>query len=142
MGDPVTESLVGAYVLMGQPLFKFSEPTGYPDAMEPWQATNSRVGSWRFLNSLVVQDLGGQFLLDGLGQTPVDVRSANELADFWIDRILGRSISTEDRGEIVDFMAQGIDPAFNLPLDTDTSVQDRLRAMVGLILMAPEFLWR
>jgi hypothetical protein len=77
-----------------------------------------------------------------IAQTPAGVRSANQLADFWIDRIYGRSIPTEERLEIVDFMAQGHGPDFALPLDSDEDTRDRLRSMVGLLFMAPSFLWR
>jgi hypothetical protein len=51
-------------------------------------------------------------------------------------------MTPSDRLEIVDFMAQGHGPDFALPLDSDEDTQDRLRSMVGLLFMAPSFLWR
>ena len=73
---------------------------------------------------------------------PTATRTANELADFWINRILGRPMPAAERHEIVEFMAQGHNPDFDLPLDSDDDTQDRLRSMVGLIFMSPSFLWR
>ena len=39
-------------------------------------------------------------------------------------------------------MAQGANPSFDLPIDTDPDTRERLQAMLGLIFMAPEFLRR
>jgi hypothetical protein len=99
--------------------------------------------SWRFNNWLIdFDDTNDNFYLDVLGQTPGTTRSANELADFWINRILGYPMPVGDRHEIVQFMAQGHNPDSDLPVDTDEDTRDRLRSMVGLILMSPAFQWR
>ncbi len=101
-----------------------------------------RVMSWRLCAWLVdFYNDNDQFYLNILGQTPTSARSANELADFWIDRILGRAMDPVERQEIVDFMAQGFNPDFDLDF-SDEDTQDRLRSMVGLIFMSPDFLWR
>jgi hypothetical protein len=39
-------------------------------------------------------------------------------------------------------MAQGHNPDYDLPVATDEDVQDRLRSMVALIMMSPDFQWR
>ena len=99
--------------------------------------------SWRLTNWLIdVEDGGGNYRLDMLAATPPAVRSAHDLVDFWIDRVLGRTMSAAARQELVEFMAQGVNPDFDLPLDTDPELQSRLQAMVGLIFMAPEFFRR
>ncbi len=89
-----------------------------------------------------VEDAGDNHLLDVVGQTPVDVRTAYELADFWIDRVLGRPMPVAERLEIVEFIAQGHNPNSDLPVASDWDTQERLRSMVGLIFMSPSFLWR
>jgi hypothetical protein len=89
-----------------------------------------------------VEDDADNFILDVIGQTPSGARSANELADFWIERILGRPMPDSERTEIVEFMAQGHHPDNDLPVGDDWDTQERLRAMVGLIFMSPSFLWR
>ena len=99
--------------------------------------------TWRLANWLIdFHDSNDNYYLNILGQTPGNVRSSNELADFWINRILGYSMTPADRVQIVQFMAQGHNPDADLPLDTDEDTRDRLRAMVGLILMSPTFQWR
>ena len=97
---------------------------------------------WRICGWLIdFQDDNDNHYLDVVAQTPPAVRSANALADFWIDRILHRSMAGADRDQIVQFMAQGLNPDFDLDLG-DENTRDRLRSMVGLLLMSPDFLWR
>jgi len=138
-----TDSLLWLYDQAGQPLFSWRAPDGYSDVKEDWQSTTPRVHLWRVCNWLVdVEDALDNHLMDVVAQTPAGVRSANELADHWINRILGRPLPAVDRLEIVDFMAQGFNPSLDLPIDSDSNTQERLRAMVGLIFMTPSFLWR
>jgi len=126
----------------GQRLFGWPAPNGYPDVRGAWKSMTPRVMSWRLCGWLIefTDDLDNYYL-DVVAQTPGHVRSANELADFWIRRILGRPMEIEDSQEVVQFMAQGINPDFDLNLG-DERTQERLRSMVGLIFMSPEFLWR
>jgi hypothetical protein len=142
-GNSNTETFEWLYYNTGQYLFSWHPPNGYPDMAEAWVSTSPRVMCWRLCNWLVdVDDGAGNYLLDTLAQTPPDIRSANGLADFWIDRVFGHSVSDADRQELVDFMAQGHNAYFDLPLDSDPDTRERLQAMVGLIIMSPEFLWR
>lgn len=137
------DDLLWQYDQAGQPLFSWRAPNGYPDHKEDWQSATPRVMSWRLCNWLVdVESAGGQHFADVVAQTPPGVRSASEIADFWIDRVLGRPMPPADRQRIVDFMAQGHNPSFDLPLDSDWDTQERLRSMVALICMSPSFLWR
>jgi uncharacterized protein (DUF1800 family) len=143
LDDGDSNSFLWLYGNIGQDLYYWRSPDGYPDFKEAWQSTTSMVMRWRMFNWLVdVTDDAGNYRLDILGQTPEDVRSPNALADLWITRILGRTMDAADRQRIVEFMAQGRNPDYDLPLDTDVYVQARLRAMIGLILMSPEFQWR
>ncbi len=142
MDDSDTSSFLSRYDDTGQELFNWPAPNGYPDVRGAWQSMTPRVSTWRLCNWLIdFDDADDNYYLDVLGQTPVTVRSPNELADFWIQRILYRPMDPADRNEIVQFMAQGINPDFDLNFD-DGDTLDRLRAMVGLLLMSPDFLWR
>ena len=78
---------------------------------------------------------------DAVADTPDGVQTSDALADFWIERLLGRPMKTEDRHEIVAFMAVGRDPEIPLSL-ADDEVRRRVRTMIGLIAMSPEFYWR
>jgi hypothetical protein len=83
---------------------------------------------------------GASFYLDVATQTPVAVRSANQITDFWIDRVFCRPLSAPERAAAVAFMAQGLDPTLALPWND--SVRNRVRALVGLLFWSPEFLYR
>ncbi len=140
--DDRTDSLLWRYDAAGQPLFAWHPPNGYPDAKGAWISSSPRVLGWRVANWLSEVEDAGVYRLDLLGATPPGVRSASELADFWIDRVLGTTMPAEERDEVVEFMAQGVNPDLDLPLDDDDDVQSRLRAMIGLIFMSPGYLWR
>ncbi len=127
----------------GHHLFDWHPPNGYPDFKVAWQSTTPRVMSWRLVNWLVdSEDDLANYYMDLVGATPVGVRSANAIVDFWVDRVFGRTIEPVNRAEFVDFMAQGFLPNLDLPLDTDADTQSRLRSLVALMFMSPEFLWR
>jgi len=137
-----TNSFIWRYDQAGQRLFSWPAPNGYPDSLGAWKSMTPRVGSWRLSNSLIeFTDDFDNYYLDVVAQTPGTVRSANELVDAWSDRILGRPMPPAEREEVVQFMAQGFNPDFDLDLN-DEATQERLRSMVGLIFMSPEFLWR
>lgn len=137
-----TSDFLWRYYGTGQWPYGWPAPNGYPDVRGAWKSMTPRVMSWRLCGWLVDWDNDAdKYYINVLGQTPTSVRSATALADFWIDRILGREMEPDDRQEIVDFMAQGINPDFDLDF-SDEDTTDRLRSMVALIFMSPEFLWR
>ncbi len=143
LGDDATNYFLYAFYMTGQPLFSWHPPNGYPDVKVAWNTTSPRVMCWRLANTLIM--LKGEdedFYFDAFGQTPADVRSAQALVSFWTERILGRPAAGPEEAELVDFMAQGHNPEYDLPLDTDDYTQDRLRALIALIFMSPSFLWR
>jgi uncharacterized protein (DUF1800 family) len=143
LDDDDTGTLLWRYDQVGQPLFAWRAPNGFPDHKDDWQSATPRVMGWRLMNWLIdVRNDNDVYRLNVIDQTPSSVRTANEIANFWIGRILGRPMPAAERYEIVEFMAQGHNPDFDLPLDTDEDTRDRLRSMVGLIFMSPSFLWR
>lgn len=152
--EPDTSSLLSRLSKTGQNLFSRVPPDGYPDRTAAWISTNTRVQCWRLAGWLVDQDIDGvggtdDFRLDVIGVThaafppvlpdPVPRATTDDLVDFWIERILGRTLPAVEREEIVDFMAAGANPGFLLDL-TQSNVKSRLRSMVALVLMTPEFL--
>ena len=131
------------YGQTGHQLFRWRAPNGYPDYLDDWISASPRVQTWRLTNWLTVAESDLEVpVFDPVAQTPAGVRSASQLADFWIDRLLGRPMTATTRAEVVAFMAQGRNPDFALPLDTDEDTRSRLVTMVGLIFLSPDFLWR
>ncbi|MEM8994600.1 MAG: DUF1800 domain-containing protein [Acidobacteriota bacterium] len=141
--DGDSNSFLNRFNDCGQELFRWPAPNGYPDVRGAWQSNSPRALTWRLMQWLVDHDdSNGDLLLDVVGQTPNGVRSANAIVDFWIDRALGRAIPEATRQELVDFMGQGFNPDMDLPVDSDNDTADRVRSLVGLIMMTPYFLWK
>ena len=129
--------------MMGQPIFERRSPDGYPDVKEAWANSMSILYRWNMAvgiaDNWMDDDQGRTMQTDVYGQTPVEIRTANGLADFWILRLLGRAISDEGRAAIAAVMAQEYGADEPLP---DDHVQYVLPAMIEVILMSPEFQWK
>jgi hypothetical protein len=123
---------------LGQPLFEWAAPNGYPDVHRAWTGTSVTLYRWNLVNYFVggwVDDV----TVDVPAQMPAALRTANAITDWWLARLLGRPIHAEDRAELVQFMAQGHNPDYNLPQD---QITERAPRLVELILMFPDFQWR
>ncbi len=143
LDDSQSDSFMSRIAATGQDPFSHRAPNGYADAQEHWLSTTPLIMTWRMVNWMTSsRDSNDVYMMPILQDTPPNVVTANQLADFWIDRLLNRPLSADERKEVVDFMGAGSNPDLALDLAGDTSVQDRLRSMVGLILLSPEFLWR
>jgi uncharacterized protein (DUF1800 family) len=130
--------------LMGQPLFERRSPDGYPDIKEAWANSMSLLYRWNFAvgiaeNWMDDEDQQRVIKTDILGQTPPEIRTAESLADFWIQRLLGRPMAEADRQAVISVMAQEYGPQEQLPEDHVAYV---LPGMVEVILMSPEFQWK
>lgn len=79
------------------------------------------------------------FKTDVYNQTPAEIRTAEGLADFWINRLLGRTLSDTDRSAVITVMAQEYGIQDQLPSD---HVQYVLPGMIEVILMSPDFQWK
>ncbi|MDO9302984.1 MAG: DUF1800 family protein, partial [Anaerolineales bacterium] len=130
--------------LMGQSIFDRRSPDGYPDVKEVWANSMSILFRWNFAvgiteNWLDDDEQGRAIRTDVYSQTPADLRTAESLADFWINRLLGRAMSDSDRAATIAVMAQEYGAQDPLP---DDHVQYVLPAMVEVILMSPDFQWK
>ena len=141
-----SDSFGWRYDAMGQAMFNWRPPDGYPDRKENWSSTMPMLQRWRTCNWLMDGwKIGGDgadkndLRIDCRSQMPAGITTPNAIVDFWIDRILGQPMPAEERQAIVDFMAAGRNPESSLD---EKQITDRLRFMVGLILNAPAFQWR
>ncbi|MBI5822512.1 MAG: DUF1800 domain-containing protein [Chloroflexi bacterium] len=130
--------------MMGQPIFERRPPDGYPDVKEAWANSMSILYRWNMAvgiteNWMDDENLGLKMRTDVYAQTPTEIRTSAALADFWIQRLLGRTIAETDRAAIIAVMAQEYAPDEPLP---DDHVQYVLPAMVEVILMSPDFQWK
>lgn len=145
--DPVrqarqyTERLLRLYDDLGQPLFGWPAPDGYSDQASYWLNTNSVFKRWRLVNEAVAASENDAWIIDLETMVPDEVQSSHDYVDFWADRILGFELASATSEALVDFLAQGFDPTFALPIGDDET-DERKRALVALVFMTPEYLWR
>lgn len=133
------------YNAMGQALFNWRPPDGYPDVARSWNSTMPILQRWRFVNDILEWKIGGEgtdkdqrrIVVEGI--LPADLATPEEIVDFWSHRLLGYQLPTAERTEIVEFMAYGRGTTSDLPAD---QINERLRYMVALIFMSPSFQWR
>jgi uncharacterized protein (DUF1800 family) len=125
-------------------------PNGSPDTSLSWSGSNSYAMTWRLLNWLTEATENSAPLSPILAVTRSNVASwtANNLVTFWCQRILGYQPSAQRKQLLVSFMAQNGDPASYVIPDNDVWQQgdlkrhynhQRLRSLVSLILLSPEF---
>jgi uncharacterized protein (DUF1800 family) len=135
--------------------YNWAAPNGYPDTGVAWSGANSLAMTWKLLNWLTETSEAGVPLSPIVATTrsgvPASQWTANTLVAFWCDRLLGYQPEPARRQVLVNFMAQNGDPASYLITDTDAwAINDlkrhynhqRLRSLVSLILMSPEFMAR
>ncbi len=140
-----TDSFLWSYDSIGQPLFSWRPPNGYPDDRAAWTGTMPMLQRWRHCNWLFSWKIGGEgpdaetYRLRPETQMPANYQTPTAIVDYWSRRILGRRLPEHERQVVVDFMASGRNPDFELPAG---QIEERLRQMVALICMSPSFQWR
>lgn len=136
-----SEFFMSLFAQAGQPLFRWTTPDGYPDTREKWIGSNAFVGRWRIANWLCeVKNWWDKSYqpFDPFAQMPATVRSSAQIADYWIQRILGRPLNPRARQEVVEFMARGRDPETAWRGFDDAQLRERVWGTLALILNAPE----
>ncbi|MFP4439340.1 MAG: DUF1800 domain-containing protein [Chloroflexaceae bacterium] len=134
--------------------FSWPTPTGHPDTMEYWLSTGTLLGTWRFIQTLPESWLESG-TIDLEGEMPADVRTSRQMVDFWIARLLGRSMAANSYTLLLDHMRAAID-ADDPPLSPDeppdgfgdeaewrqNAYRDRIKSLVFLICLSPDFMLR
>jgi hypothetical protein len=139
----ISDAFFWTFDRMGQSIFGCSTPNGYPDVKEAWLGTMSILHRWALCNALLggrISSNGITWSVDLVSQIPTTVQTPVAIADFWIQRLLGRPMyPSSTRDTIVDFIAQGRNSSFKM---TTAEIVDLLPRMVELIMMCPDFQWR
>ncbi len=152
IGDAKTDELFWRMGSTGNTPYEWPAPNGYPDVGVAWSGSNSYAMTWRVLNWVSETSDNNVPMAPILAITRTGLSSwtANNLVDFWCQRILGYLPAASRRQALVAFMAQN-GAATEVITDTDDWAasntkahynQQRLRSMVALILMSPEFMSR
>ena len=152
IGDAKSDELFWRMGSTGNTPYEWPAPNGYPDVGVAWSGSNSYAMTWRVLNWVSETSDNNVPMAPILATTRTGVSSwtANNLVDFWCQRILGYAPPAARRQALVTFMAQN-GAATEVIADTDDWAanntkahynQQRLRSMVALSLMSPEFMSR
>ncbi len=151
-----SNDFMGRLATTGHAPYDWAAPNGYPDVGVTWAGSNNMVTTWKMLSWLtetVDTDAALTPLLPilSLSRAYVPSWTAQNLVDYWCRQILGYLPLASRRQVLVAFLAQNGDPATYVITDTDTSATtdlkrhynlQRLRSMVSMILMSPEFMSR
>ena len=132
---------------LGQPLFWWAPPTGYPDVKQYWWSSNQLFNRWTMANQLVIRYLGEQWWYDELeqpnaqldqliGNTGNTSPRAQAAAEKLMRGLLGVWPDEDDYKAFVDYLGDG---NWDAPI---TSKHPRLRPLVGALLASPYFQWR
>ncbi|WP_242107022.1 DUF1800 domain-containing protein [Luteimonas aquatica] len=136
--------------LSGHTPYDWPAPNGYPDTAAAWSGSNTLGMTWNLLGWLTEKSVDGTPIAPILSATRSGVTqwTSRNLVDFWCLRLLGYLPAR--RQVLVDFMRQN-GAETEIIADTDTWAindlkkhynQQRLRSMVALVLLSPEFLAR
>ena len=129
--------------LLGQVLFEFSAPTGYPDFMLAWWNTGQVFSRWNLANMIVNRYFGEQLhptnpaphseLLETLLGLP---KTAAEVVDELLRRFVGRAIHPDDRTALINYLGNNNQNAMI------GSTSPRLRPLIAVIAASPYAQWR
>jgi uncharacterized protein (DUF1800 family) len=156
VGDGDTDELMWRMGFTGHEPYGWPAPNGYPDTVRSWSGANTFGMTWKLLNWLTeARDGSDAALMPILAITranlPTSQWTATKLVDFWCRRVLGYLPDAARRQTLIAFMAQNGDPQAYVITDNDAWSandlkkhynQQRLRSMVSLILLSPQFLSR
>lgn len=130
-----------AYELMGQPLFGHHPPDGYPDTAPAWTNSMAMLFGWNFIIGVTEnwfnddQTPEKRLQVDLRAETPAELRSAQAIVDYWIQRLFGQPLPEASRQALIDFLRETAAAEADL---SDDHLNWRLPGMVELALMAPE----
>ena len=117
--------------MMGQPLFHWPPPDGYPDVSEAWAA--NLLPRWNFALALLHNEIPGATvpLADILAAGGAD--TAVSAVQLFAGLIYGRSLHSDETAVFTNYLGSG-----SLQ---DGATQARLRDCIALMLASPEFQW-
>lgn len=145
-----SNSVFGRLDDTGQFPFGYAPPTGFPDEKEIWQGSGPLIMSWRTITYMLRQSS----LVNLAEQTNSGIPDPNDrtpvnIVDFWMQRALGYALDGATADRMVQFITDTIGGIDTDPINTDSSntgssstYQRIIRAVVGLVLMAPDAMRR
>lgn len=153
VGHDKSDELLWRFGFTGHVPYNWPAPNGYPDVGNAWSGANSFAMTWKVINWLSETSDASTPLSPILATTRASAGTwtANNLVTFWCNRLLGYEPEAARKQTLVSFMAQNGNAGSYVIADTEAWAgndlkahynQSRLRSMVSLILMSPEFMSR
>jgi uncharacterized protein (DUF1800 family) len=121
---------------MGYRMFNWGPPTGHPEESAAWLSTNGMLRRWNIINQLQSTWLKAA-TFDLPGQTPPGL-TARQIVEFWVGRLLAVPPPTSTMNRLIDLMRQN-GSADAPPTGSTDEIVDRIKSVVTLIAMTPEF---
>jgi hypothetical protein len=124
---------------MGQPLYQWPMPDGYPDKTAAW--TGSLLARWNFALALTTGGIGGTTVdLPGLLRV-AGAFTSRESADALVQMILARRATSPADARLRDRIAKYADDTHSSH-DANRSAPAEWASCAALVLASPEFQWR
>jgi uncharacterized protein (DUF1800 family) len=144
--------LLNDYDALGQNLFSYPTPDGFPEEMTAWMNTNHVFGRWSLGNLLVRRNFGENSAnwsqdatapvnaaLDAfVGASPGPALNATQVVDRLLGYFIGRAVDPADRANLITYLSNT--GAGNPNAITSTNVN--IRPLIGAIIASPYFQWR
>jgi hypothetical protein len=134
-----TANMQSALDPLNDALFAWQAPNGRTDANAYWLATGAMLTTW----NLLIQFPNWSTTHTTLGdQTPLSaLSSANDVAEYWVGRMLGYAPSSTTMNALVTDQAgaRGVPAAEKSRTNTDANIEAACRRLVSLIATSEEF---
>ena len=128
---------------MGQRLFRWTMPTGHPDASAYWQGGTFLLRRWNLPFQFRDDGWKGIAVCHFLTHTPQECRTIGEVLDHWSARLIGKAAPEKIRGALLAILADSDEPNASAEFDGEDKDRDqRLAACIALLAVAPEFQYR
>jgi uncharacterized protein (DUF1800 family) len=150
-----SNDLMWLFGFTGNLPFNWAAPNGYPDVSRAWLGSNALAMGWRVLDWLASAQQDTTALMPILEESRSKLGTANwtarKLVEYWCGRLLGVQPPAARKNALIAFLAQNGNPETDLITDTENWVgnnlrahrnQSRIRSMVALVMLGPDFLTR
>ncbi len=125
---------------VGYYMFGWHSPDGPPKDFYNWATATSMLSRYNFIFRIDA----GWWVNKGLtfpayALMPGTLRTPREIAQWWINRVIQRPVSTATFEGIMVFVAEGRNFDIALPVE---QIEDKAPRIAALCTVAPEYMWR
>ncbi|MEP7200629.1 MAG: DUF1800 domain-containing protein [Chloroflexota bacterium] len=123
---------------LGQPLFQWPTPDGFPDFAGAWINTNGLLARWNIALNLMTPGGRGIKADTQAPTTQANPKSAADVVDYWVNRLLSRPMAAADRDKLINYLTGGV---ANVTLN-DQAIKTKVPGLVALVVSSPDYQYR